>query len=428
MSEQQETTPMAVDEIDVLGDGGILKQIIRPGKEDETMTPFEGCEVTVHYVGTLASNGKKFDSSRDRNDPFKFKLGVGQVIKGWDEGVATMKRGEIAMFTLKPEYAYGANGSPPTIPPNATLKFEVELIDFTDEEEISNGITKKTLRVGEGYRSAAEDGAILTCKYIKIWPEGKEDQVVENLENFTFIYGDELLVNHVEEAIGSLKLKEKALFTLRKFNPVNLQYTKHSEGFKNFYTNECLTNSNLTLKMEVELDAIDNEKNNWEMTPEEKLTLAEKKKENGNEFFKAGRTALAKKRYDRVLQILDSEPEEEEEKKKYKQLVAAASSNLAAIYIKENDLKKAIEQCDKTLEVDPQNIKAYYRKASALQGLAENVSAKVVLEECLKVVGEPQDENQKQQIQAVNVLLNKVNKAVLEETKREKQMFSKMFK
>lgn len=81
------------------------------------------------YVGTL-TNGNKFDSSRDRGRPFQFKLGQGQVIRGWDEGVAQMSIGEKATLTCSPDYAYGARGFPPVIPPNSTLVFEVELLGF----------------------------------------------------------------------------------------------------------------------------------------------------------------------------------------------------------------------------------------------------------------------------------------------------------
>ena len=114
MAENMETTPSGLQYVDLkVGTGA---------------SPKQGQTAVVHYTGWLV-DGKKFDSSKDRGQPFTFAVGRGQVIKGWDEGVATMKVGGTRKLVIPPDLAYGARGAGGVIPPNATLTFEVELLE-----------------------------------------------------------------------------------------------------------------------------------------------------------------------------------------------------------------------------------------------------------------------------------------------------------
>ncbi|KAL5287255.1 FK506-bp2 family protein [Megaselia abdita] len=102
-------------------------EIIPISGGDGQTYPKKGQTAVVHYTGTL-DNGTKFDSSRDRGKPFRFSVGKGEVIRGWDEGVAQMSLGQRAKLVCSPDYAYGSRGHPGVIPPNATLTFDVELL------------------------------------------------------------------------------------------------------------------------------------------------------------------------------------------------------------------------------------------------------------------------------------------------------------
>jgi peptidylprolyl isomerase len=156
--------------VDITGDGGILKKVLTEGEGD--VCPTSGVEVDVHYVGTLHDGGEKFDSSRDRDDTFKFQIGKGSVIKGWDQGVAGMKVGEKAILRCASGYAYGDSGSPPKIPGGATLDFEVELFGWEEkmkepwEMNIDEKIATAT-KCKEDGTAAFKDGnfALAASKY-----------------------------------------------------------------------------------------------------------------------------------------------------------------------------------------------------------------------------------------------------------------------
>jgi FKBP-type peptidyl-prolyl cis-trans isomerase len=118
------TAVMPVAKVPTASAGKLEKTDLKVGTGAEAKT---GQRVRVHYVGTL-TDGTAFDSSRDRGEPFTFALGGGEVIKGWDQGVVGMKVGGLRKLVIPGDLAYGPSGSPPKIPPNATLVFEIELL------------------------------------------------------------------------------------------------------------------------------------------------------------------------------------------------------------------------------------------------------------------------------------------------------------
>jgi FK506-binding protein 1 len=115
-------------------------------KEGSGRTPRSGEVVKAHYTGRLASTGEVFDSSRTRSKPLVFMIGIGSVIKGWDEGILEMRLGEQATLEISSDYGYGAEGTPGgPIPPNADLVFDVELLAAGDDQAPSAGRTCQTL-------------------------------------------------------------------------------------------------------------------------------------------------------------------------------------------------------------------------------------------------------------------------------------------
>jgi peptidylprolyl isomerase len=214
----------------------------------------KGDKITVHYTGTL-TNGTKFDSSKDRNQPFSFKLGIGQVFIGWDVGIALLRVGDKAVFTIPSELGYG-DREMGNIPPNSTLVFEVELLNVEEAPKPYNVTGKDTLTtasglkyivVSKGQQSAerAVSGSNVSVHYTGYLPDGKVfDSSIERADPLKFKLGAGRVIKGWDEGIALMQVGDK----IRLIIPPNLAYGEQGAG--------GVIPPNTTLTFDVELVAI----------------------------------------------------------------------------------------------------------------------------------------------------------------------------
>ncbi|KAA8548336.1 hypothetical protein F0562_000020 [Nyssa sinensis] len=509
-----------------IGKNGLKKKLVKEGEGWDT--PNNGDEVEVHYTGTLL-DGTQFDSSRDRGTPFKFKLGQGQVIKGWDEGIKTMKKGEQAIFTIPPELAYGESGSPPTIPPNATLQFDVELLSWSSFKDIckDGGIMKKILTEGENWQNPKD----LDEVFVKYEARLEDGTLVSKSEGVEFTVQDGCFCPALSKAVKTMKKGEKVLLTVKppyafgeKGKPasgdeaavpvnatlqINLELVswktvsdvtddkkvlkkilKEGEGYERpndgavvqvkfigklqdgtvflkkghdeqpfefkvdeeqvidgldravktmkkgeialvtiqpeyaFGTSEssqelAVVPANSIVYYEVEMVSFVKEKESWELSTQEKIEGAGKKKEEGNALFKAGKYERASKRYEKAVKFIEYDSSfSEEEKQQTKVLKVTCNLNNAACKLKLKDYKQAEKLCTKVLEIDSRNVKALYRRAQAYIQLVDLDLAELDIKKALEIDPDNRD---------VKLEYKVLKQKVKEYNKKDAQFYGNMF-
>ncbi|KAL5562177.1 hypothetical protein UlMin_031924 [Ulmus minor] len=529
----EESPILKVGEEKEIGKQGLKKKLLKEGEGWET--PDNGDEVEVHYTGTLL-DGTQFDSSRDRGTPFKFTLGQGQVIKGWDLGIKTMKKNENALFTIPAELAYGDAGSPPTIPPSATLQFDVELLSWTSVKDIckDGGVIKKILAEGEKWENPKDPDEVLVNFEARL----EDGTVVAKSDGVEFTVREGYFCPALSKAVKTMKKGEKVLLSVKpqygfgeKGKPAtgsegavppnkNLEITlelvswktvsevtddrkvikkivKEGEGYERpnegaivklkltgklqdgtvflkkgynegeelfeFKTDEeqviegldravltmkkgevalltiapeyafgssesqqelAVVAANSTVYYDVELVSFEKEKESWDLNTEEKIAAAGRKKEEGNDLFKAGKYARASKRYEKAVKFVEYDTSfSEEEKKQAKALKVACNLNNAACKLKLKDYKQAEKLCTKVLEAQSNNVKALYRRAQAYIQLADLDLAEFDVKKALEI--DPENRDVKLEYKKLKEKLKEFNK---KEAKFYGNMFAKMSK
>ncbi|XP_078053839.1 peptidyl-prolyl cis-trans isomerase FKBP5-like isoform X4 [Mustelus asterias] len=305
---------------------------------------------------------------------------IGQVLKAWDIGVASMKKGEICQLICQPSYAYGAAGSPPKVPPNSTLLFEVELIDFKGEdltEGEDGGIIRRIRKKGRGY-STPNEGAT-----VEVSIEGRRGSVLFDQREVTFVIGegeDQDIPIGVDKALEKMQRGEHCVLHLMP------EY-----GFGDLGKPELNVPPNAELDYEVLL----------------------------KNFEKAGKYKQAQIQYRKIVAWLEQEYcLTQEESRRAKSFTLAAHLNVAMCYLKLNEYLKAMDSCDRALEIDRANEKALYRRGEARLCVNEFDLAKADFQKVLQV----NPENKAAKIQ-ITLCQNRMK----EHHERNKKIYANMF-
>ncbi|XP_071768768.1 peptidyl-prolyl cis-trans isomerase FKBP5 [Centroberyx gerrardi] len=331
-------------------DQGVVKVVKRQGVDGDR--PMIGDKVTVHYTGKLL-NGKKFDSSLDRKEPFCFNVGKGQVIKAWDISVLSMQRGEVCMLLCKPEYAYGSAGNPNKIPPNSSLLFEMELLSFEGEVLTDDGgITRRIKVKGDGYTNP-NDGAT-----VDVHLEGSYGGRLFDSRDVRFTVGE-------AEDKGVPLGVDRAMEKMQK-GECCILYLKPKYGFGREGKPEYKIGPNKDVVYEVTLKDFQRAKESWEMDLNEKLDLAAGVKHKGNQYFKAGWYHQAIILYQRIVSWLEMEcGAGMEQQKRIQDFLLISQLNLALCFLRLKEFSHVVENCNKVIELDGRNEKALYRRGEA---------------------------------------------------------------
>ncbi|KFW62820.1 Peptidyl-prolyl cis-trans isomerase FKBP5, partial [Pygoscelis adeliae] len=383
-------------------DRGVLKIIKRPGSKDES--PMIGDKVYVHYKGKLAS-GKKFDSSRDRNEPFSFQVEWGlsrgsELVPSENEGeiLAHAGPGQLSQHlpALAVLYPYRLN----------KLIFTVTLCYASGEDLFEDGgIIRRIKRKGEGYSNPNEGATV------EIHLEGFCGGTRFDCKDVKFVVGegeDHDIPIGIDKALEKMQRGEHCVL-----------YLGPRYGFGEAGKPKYGIQANAELVYEVTLKSFEKAKESWEMDTKEKLEQAAVVKEKGTMYFKEGKYLQAVIQYGKIVSWLEMEYGlSEKESKASDSFPSWLFLNLAMCYLKLREYAKAVECCDKALGLDQDNEKGLYRRGEARLLMNEFELAKCDFQKVLEV--NPQNKAAKSQISVCQ-------KKTKEHNERDRRIYANMF-
>lgn len=499
---------------------GVAKEVVQEAAPEHWRRPKAGDRATVHYTGRLKdADGEQFDSSRGQ-PPVSFKVGSGEVIKGWELALPTMRQGEVSRFTIAPEYAYGERGMAPKIPPSATLVFEIELVSWTSKDDLFGdwGCARTTLEEGCGWREAeatsevelslravaadgrvleerghvayrlgsgelgqlsrvidraltgARRGARLLLRCQKDYAFGDEShgevsvelelhetyeeedasfakdksvmkkKVREGVETDTpddaaivritvesasakfggphacfagpqdleFVAGDGQVCDAIEQAVLQMAPGERAVVTCSE--PAMCAEPRLGLG--------TLCEADGEVVFTLELTSFDNPPRPQSLSEEGKVAWATQRKEVGSRLVREARYLLARQRYKGAVELLShTDNFKEATKSAAIALKLTCELNSAQCFLKMSDFFGARSACDAVLKLEPNNVKALFRRATANMQLNEFEGAVSELRRLLGV--DPNNAEARR-------MLPQAQRGVKDADKRAKSMYSKM--
>eukprot|EP01062_Namystynia_karyoxenos_P002757 TRINITY_DN10974_c0_g1_i3.p1 TRINITY_DN10974_c0_g1~~TRINITY_DN10974_c0_g1_i3.p1 ORF type:complete len:798 (+),score=358.69 TRINITY_DN10974_c0_g1_i3:92-2395(+) len=391
--------------VQITRDGGVKKECVHPGTGNEFPTP--GSKVKVHYVGTLHESGEQFDSSRDRGEPIVFEVLRGKVIKGWDEGIVTMRKGERSKLIIRSDYAYGEAGAGDKIPGKATLCFDVEVLDWevlrTDvskQQDLS--VMKHVIEEGKASWQHPEYEGTVTIDISVVKGNTKWAAAGEGAE---FVLGDDVLPPGIEHALEGMMQGELA----------ELEVAQRQLG------RWAADGESDPAVFRVRLLDFDNPAPASMLKGPALLAAVTKRKEQGTVLYKAEQLAQAQRKWTKAVEMIDAgwKSATPADQKALAQVKLPCLTNLAAVQLTLKHFRDCISSCDKALELDSRNVKAVLRRGKAFHGCGEDAEARKDFEWILQEL-EPANAEAKQE-------LAKLDRAEKQAKEKDQKTFGGMF-